>query len=342
MQADSTQSRQQHKSGAALIVVMWLVVLLSLLISTFIYEMHVEAGISLYARNRLKAKAAARGGVEYARFLLAKSFEGNAFEEAEEEKEALRIMINNLGRGIAATGVEVPIGDGVARIDILPETGRRNVNTLSDEDWEELLDQSNVPEELWADLIDCFGDWIDGDDLHRLNGAEKDDSFYRDRGYEPKNAPLDTIDEILLIKGFSPEIVYGGPSPDPKAEPYRGIAHLLTTYGDGKVNVNTASREVLLTLPEVDEWVVEDILKYRLGDDGIPNTEDDGFNSVADVVAQTGLQSRLQNQISVSDRSYVRVISIGDVNGVKSGCWVIFRVGDRRATPIYWREENMQ
>ena len=332
----------KNKTGAALIVVMWLVVLMSLLVWGFVAEMHIEAGISVYARNRLKAKAIARGGVEYAKFLLAKSFENSALKESDEAKEAVRILAANLSRGIAATAVEVPMGDGKAKIDILPETGRRNVNLLSDEDWEELLDQTNIPEELWPELIDCFSDWIDADDDHRLNGAEKDDPFYKKRGYEPKNAPLDTIDELLLIKGFTPEIVYGGPSSIPKGEPFTGIARLLTTYGDGKVNINTASREVLMTLPDIDEWIVEDILKYRLGDDGIPNTEDDGFASVAEAMSKTRLPAHLQDRISVSDRRYVRVISIGEVENVMSGIWAIFLVDARTITPIYWREENMQ
>jgi len=345
-------SRQPHataerKGGAALIVAMWTVLILSLMIGGLAYEMHIEAGITSYARKRLKAQVAARGGVEYAKFLLAKSFETSAFEEADEEKEALRILTKNLERGIGVSGTEVKMGESTAVVDILPEAGRRNVNTLEDEDWEELLDQSGVPEEIWPDLIDCFMDWVDPGDEHRLNGAEENDSFYKEGGYVPKNAALDTVDELLLIKGFSPEIVYGGPPTDPKAEPLRGIAHLLTTFGDGKVNVNTASREVLLTLTAgegqmMDDWTVDDLLKYRLGDDGLPNTKDDGFTSVQEAINKSGMDPGLASKISVSDRQFVRVVSIGENNGVRSGVWAVFEVGSKKVTPIYWREEPMQ
>ena len=344
---DHRPAAAERKGGAALIVAMWTVLILSMMIGGLAYEMHIEAGITSYARKRLKAQVAARGGVEYAKFLLAKSYDSNAFEEADEEKEALRIMAKNLERGIGITGMEVTMGLSTAVVDILPEAGRRNVNTLEDEDWEELLDQSGVPEEIWPDLIDCFMDWTDPGDEHRLNGAEENDSFYKEQGYSPKNATLDTVDELLLIKGFSPEIVYGGPPTDPKAEPLRGIAPLLTTFGDGKVNVNTASREVLLTLTAgdgqmMDEWVVEDLLKYRLGDDGLPNTKDDGFNSVQEAISQSGMDPALAGKISVSDRTYVRVVSIGENNGVRSGVWAVFEVGSKKVLPIYWREEPMQ
>lgn len=335
------------RGGAALIVALWTVLILSLLIGGMAYEMRIEAGMTSYARKRLKAQVAARGGVEYAKFLLAKSFETSAFEEDDPEKEALRILAKNLERGIGATGVEVQMGESRATVDVLPESGRRNVNTLQDEDWEELLDQAGVPEEDWPELIDCFMDWIDADDAHGLNGAEEDDAYYKDLGYKPKNAPLDTVDEILLIKGFTPAIVYGGPPADPKGEPLRGIAHLLTTFGDGKVNINTASREVLLTLTAgngktLTDYEIEDILKFRLGDDGMPNTKDDGFASVQEAIAKTGMDPAFADKISVADRRFVRVTSIGENHGVRSGVWAVFEVGNRKVAPIYWREEQMQ
>ena len=334
-------------AGAALIVALWTVLILSLLIGGMAYEMHVEAGITSYARKRMKAQVAARGGVEYAKFLLAKSFDNSAFEEEDDEKEALRTLAKNLSRGIGVSGVKVEMGESTATVDVQPEAGRRNVNKLGDEDWEELLDQAGVPEEDWPELIDCFMDWTDEGDEHRLNGAEEDDAYYKEQGYVPKNAPLDTVDELMLIKGFTPAIVYGGPPPDPKSEPLRGIAHLLTTFGDGKVNVNTASREVLMTLTAangkmMDDWVVDDILKYRLGDDGLPNTKDDGFDSVQEAISKSGMDPSLADKISVSDRQFVRVTSIGDNHGVESGVWAVFEVGEKKVTPIYWREEQMQ
>ena len=335
------------RRGSAVVVALWTVLVLSLLIAGLAYEMHIEAGITSYARKRLKAQVAARGGVEYAKFLLALSFQSSAFEQEGDEEEALRTMAKNLERGIGATGLKVEQGATTATVDILPESGRRNVNTLQDEDWEELLDQAGVPEEDWPDLIDCFMDFTDDNNEHRLNGAEEDDAYYKEQDYAPKNTPLDTVDELLLVKGFTPEIVYGGPPPDPKSEPLRGIAQLLTTFGDGKVNVNTASREVLLTLTGangkmMDEWVVDDILKYRLGDDGAPNTKDDGFTSVQEAISKTGMDSSLADKISVADRRFVRVTAIGESGGVRSGVWAVFEVGDKKVTPIYWREEQMQ
>lgn len=334
------------RQGAALIVALWTVLILSLLIGGMAYEMHIEAGIMSYARKRMKAQVAARGGVEYAKFLLAKSLQSSAFDDLDDPKNDYLLKAKNLAKGISAQA-EVEMGGSTAKVDIQPEAGRRNVNMLEDADWEELLDLAGVPEEDWPELIDCFMDFKDENDEHRLNGAEESDAYYKEQGYAPKNAPLDTVDELMLIKGFTPEIVYGGPPPDPKSEPLKGIAQLLTTFGDGKVNVNTASREVLMTLTAdngkmMDDWVVDDILNKRLGDDGLPNTKDDGFETVSDAISKTGMDPSLSGKISVSDPQYVRVTSIGENNGVESGVWAIFEVGSKKVTPIYWREEQMQ
>ena len=339
--------RGQRQSGAALIVALWTVLILSLLIGGLAYEMHIEAGITSHARKRMKAQIAARGGAEYAKFLLILSFNVSSLPP-DPDNEDLWNWANNLAKGGKFGPSNITMGDSTAKLDIQPEASRKNVNRLDDCGWEDLLDRAGVPEEDRPELIDCFMDFTDENDEHRLNGAEEDDAYYKEQGYKPKNAPLDTVDELLLIKGFTPAIVYGGPPPDPKSEPLKGIINYLTTYGDGKININSASRDVLMqiSIPPncelLDEWVVDDILKYRLGDDGLPDTKDDGFDSVQDAISKTGMNPAFAEKFSVSDRQFVRVTSIGENHGVESGVWAVFEVGENKVTPIYWREEQMQ
>ena len=79
-------------------------------------------------------------------------------------------------------------------------------------------------------------------------------------------------------------------------------------------------------------------MSARLGEDGAANTEDDGFESVADAIAKTGLDGSLAEKLSVSDRQYVRVVSTGEAGNVKAGVWAVFDVGNREVVPLYWRE----
>ncbi|MBN1268232.1 MAG: general secretion pathway protein GspK [Kiritimatiellae bacterium] len=321
---------------------LWSLMILSLLISAFAFDMHVEAGITSYYRKRVKAQYLARAGVEWAKVVLARSAEVEEDEEAEEGREDLVESAIQLSRGMAVRGLQKELGEGFFSLDIVVEEGRFNVNQLSDEDWENVLDQANVPEDQWPELIDCFQDWVDKGDEHHLNGAESDDPFYVERGYECKNAPLDMVDELLLIKGFDEGVVYGRPAEGEDEEPLLGIAQWLTVWGDGKVNVNSASREVLLLLPEIDEWMVDDIIEGRKGVDGEAGTRDDGFENTAEVEAKTGaLPAAVKNRISTSGGTFVRVTSIGEVKGVRSGIWCILRREGQQITPVFWREENM-
>lgn len=328
------------RTGSALVVALWVLLMLSLMVGGLAFNMQVEAAISSQFRKRLAAEYLARGGVELARYILAHLGDVSSEEDFPEADEGdLMLAALHISRGIGVRGLERNLGRGKLMLDIVPEEGRRNVNLLTDEDWEEILDLGNVPEEKWDELIDCFRDWVDANEEHRLNGAESDDPFYRDRGYECKNGPLDTVDELLLIKGFTPRIVYGGPAEGEDEPPYTGIARWLTVWGDGRVNVNTASREVLLTIPEIDELAVDAIIEGRKGSDGEAGTRDDGFTSVEEVIAAAGLSRDVAQRITVSSRKYLRVVSTGQVGDLAVVVWCVLECEGDNVRVVFWRED---
>ncbi|HKL22292.1 MAG TPA: hypothetical protein VJ904_10825, partial [Tichowtungia sp.] len=220
------------------------------------------------------------------------------------------------------------------RIDF--EKGRRNLRKLDIDGWHELFAQTGIPSVEWDELYGCLVDWQDEDDLEQLNGAESDDAFYRDRGYECKNAPVDTLDELLLIKGWTPEILYGTP-PDQIDEteyPLTGLAQHLTTWGDdGKVNPNSASPEVLRSL-YLSEQMIDAILELRLGPDGEPGTEDDGLTQ--EDFGALGLDGG----VFTLQPEYVTITSEGEVGGTVSKISSVFRLGEKQPTPLFWLEER--
>lgn len=90
-------------------------------------------------------------------------------------------------------------------------------------------------------LSDALLDWIDEDDIPRPAGAET--VFYRTSGYTytPANRPLYNPEEILFVPGFTKDIVFGD-------DKIKGLINFITSFSDGKINVNTCQPEVLNAL----------------------------------------------------------------------------------------------
>ncbi len=107
---------------------------------------------------------------------------------------------------------EIPDGPpGVIRYGLTPESGKLNINYATEEQItrliEPLLIELNVenPQELIAALLD----WLDPDDEPRESGAESEYYQGLDPPYDAKNGPLDSIEELLLVKGWTAAVVYG-------------------------------------------------------------------------------------------------------------------------------------
>ncbi len=176
-----------------------------------------------------------------------------------------------------------------------------------------------------GEVVDAVKDWIDADNEVTGDGAEGDYYAGLDRPYAAKNAPLDCIEELLMVRGVNRELFYGtGESP--------GLASCLTVYGDGKININTAPKPILRALStEMTEDAVDELDEYRrnerndLADSawysripgasgwnipgGLTSVRSDIFRIVA-----IGLQGRMTQRITAvvkreSDRRKVKLLS---------------------------------
>ena len=62
---------------------------------------------------------------------------------------------------------------------------------------------------MTAELADAILDFIDADDTPRTNGCEFE--FYESLSppYPAKNSPLESLEELLLVRGVTPDLLYG-------------------------------------------------------------------------------------------------------------------------------------
>jgi len=114
-----------------------------------------------------------------------------------------------------------------------------------------------IPGETANIIMDSILDWKDEDNLRRLNGAE--DSYYESlpAPYKAKNGNFDTLEELLLVRGVTPEIIFGYGS-------HPGLIRFLTVYSKGSaINLNAASKEVIAALPNMTASMADKIIEFR-------------------------------------------------------------------------------
>lgn len=321
----------RNKEGAALLVAMVVLIILSLIVISFAFEVKLESMLVSYKRKKYRAEMLARSGLEYGRAILDKHKEVKQLEieDMDEDKDGFLQAALYIQRGLPAPSTIEFEDGGKFTVTVEPADTGRNVNLLTREQWMDMFEFANVPSDEWDAMIDCLEDWKDENDLHGLNGAESDDPFYEDAGYPVKNGPLDSVEELLLIKNWGPDILYGKPA-DEESDEIIGIADKLTVWGDGKVNLNSASADVLLSYSEYEDWELESVFEARMGEDGEEGTLDDGIKSLGEVNAD-GNKFKLQSD-------FVKVTSVGDVYGNQYEIECIVLLKDKDSVVVYWNE----
>ena len=112
---------------------------------------------------------------------------------------------------------------------------------------------------------------------------------------------------------------------------------MLTTYGDGKVNIQSAPYDVLRTLPGVDDILARAIMEERdsVDENGDPNP----FKSADDLFARVdGLDSAVASRITTSS-SFFRITATGRVGLVERQIWCVATVDGPNLRFLRWCEE---
>ena len=316
------------KDGAALIVALWVLVILSLIVGSFAFEVNLEGMLVSHKRKKFRAEMMALSGLEYGRAILdqQQNVKQLEVEDMEDDEDGFMLAALHIKRGLSSSSsIEMDDG-GMFTVTVDSAEGGLNINLLNREDWLDIFEMANIPSTDWDAMIDCLEDWIDESDLHGLNGAESDDPFYQERGYPVKNGPLDSVEELLLIKYWGPDILYGKPADDESDEIY-GIADLLTVWGDGRLNLNTASPDAMRAAGLSDEQIM-DILEDRKGLDGELGTSDDGL---PEGYLSGDSRFKLQSQ-------FVKVTSVGDIFDNQYQIECIMLLKNKDSVIVYWNE----
>jgi general secretion pathway protein K len=121
-------------------------------------------------------------------------------------------------------------------------------------------------------LYNSLQDWMDEDDMTRINGAEKDHYEREDPPYEPPNRPITSYSELRYINGFKEWFFDEEGNPNEK---YQLLVKATSLHHQADVNINTAPPEVWAIFSEMDGVDLGNASEDAKGDDGILGTPDD-------------------------------------------------------------------
>lgn len=222
----------RQQTGVALVLVLALTALLTIMAGSYTLSMRRELDLVRNTRDHSQALALAESGLNYAQMML---------------------LVSDLQKRWRTDGTEYKrqFGNGNFKVKIIEETGKIDVNFVELELLNGLFESIGLEKEHAAEIVDAILDWRDEDDLVRLHGAEKDDYKDQDLPYQPRNDLFQTIEELQLVLGVTPEI-------------FGKLEHLLTVYSTiAGIDPTKASRAVLMAIPGVDAQIIDTYLLER-------------------------------------------------------------------------------
>jgi general secretion pathway protein K len=241
----------KSERGIALLMVLWIVIILMVIVLSFSFMTRTDTHATLFFKEGWEKQCLAEAGIERAIMEMFYRTHNKSLPSTPMESEVIKVD------GTEYTG---QLGVDYYVYGILDESGKINVNLLSDTSGiilNNLLVNRGVPKELADTITDSVLDWMDSDETHRLHGAESDYYMSLPVPYKAKNDKFEAVEELLLIKGMTPEILYGTAKTP-------GIFNFITVYSKtGGINVNTAPKEVLAALPGISPEAAEQIISLR-------------------------------------------------------------------------------
>jgi len=249
--------------GIALVMVLWVLMLLSVIVGEFCYSMKTQVNITANYKESTASYYIALAGINNAIYnmvyqtVIPPPADGEGADE-----DAVEWRINT----------EIPPIDfagGRVTVWIDNESGRININLADRDLLMFMLSGFELENEEKEIIVDSILDWRDTDDLRRLHGAESEYYQSLPQPYSAKNGPFDAGDELLLVRGVTPEIYYGGldrmvtvfPKIAPEQTTDRRKPKTETDFN--RININAVPPAMWASLPGMTEDMVAQIIEFR-------------------------------------------------------------------------------
>jgi len=297
-----------NSEGMVLVLTLMILTLITAMVVEFAYGVYTSTSALYNWRDSQRLSFVAKSGVAMAVNTISGALRSNSGAPPSE-------LYRYLGREIPVPNI--PEGfNGSFVIKAEDENARLNLNSLRNADslqvFKRLLGNLGL-DELIAERV---ADWIDTDSEPKLRDSEEG----------AKNAFMDSVDELLLIKGID-------------RHTYEKLSPYVTVYGfggtdDRRININTAAIPVIMSLNE------NGMITREMAERLVRSRELEPFNSTSEVT-RAGIEENmlLGNFVTAYPPVNFRITSVSEENKIKRVIEGVVKVtGGSQGTIFYWRE----
>ena len=282
-----------HARGAALLLVLWLIALLTALVGGFALAARMEHLQGQVLARGVIATQAARAGIEY------------ALVRVQEEDEHLRWVAD--GRPYRWA-----FGDATDEIRITDEQGKVDLNLAQTDLLAALFREGGADPDQSTKLAGAVIDWRDGDTLTQPSGGAED-ADYAAAGlpYGSKDEPFESVAELQQVLGM----------PKPL---YARVAPFLTVFS-GRANPDPAFAppEVLRAMGFDAEQIVAQRRAWSPGSGAPPPLLPNGQSLVGNISGTYSIESRAR--LREGRVAVLRVTLRVGGNGLPGSAWTPLR-----------------
>lgn len=335
-----------RKRAVILVLTLWIVVVLSLIASSLVFEVQVSSKLTLLQREQFIAYNLAKSAIGVGMTHL----QNDLLIEQQENPNQLYDAPSDVWAqpGVREKDLQVVIDkdykDRTYELEITDEEGKLPLNTASPRILKAMMEFYGYEPPDSDEIAAAIVDYRDQDDMASNAPGEKENEYYSaalgqkiademdpsQLVYRNPNEPFLTVEQLLDVYGIQPEVFYGY---DPEAQEEADLAardaiaqgrkvsrqrerrgrrvlpmkDIVTVNSRGRININTASVEVLtilfyaannFTSMESAQAAAEAIVDFR-GDGRKTRapSPDDAFKSLPDVAKVPGVDANALNQL---------------------------------------------
>ncbi len=236
----TNRQKNTPDQGFALVVVIMVLLLITAIAAEMIFTVRTGIQEGRQAKQNSIGRGLAKAGVNLALFHLIDK----------------PIDFNEDFTYIPGSKHSVYLATGKVDFQTLSESGKIDLNRINRPLFSQFLQEYGYEEDEKEIFIDSIQDWIDNDDLHRLNGAESEYYETLAQNYSPKNSPFSDPSEIFMVRGAEKLVGKLNPS------------DFFTIYNpSSRINFNTIGPSMLYTITSGDPERIQQY--HELKEEGV-------------------------------------------------------------------------